>query len=117
LKKAVSTEIGRGNFPLVLGGDHSLGIGSISGVLEHYKNLGLIWFDAHGDANTMETTPSGNIHGMPLAVALGHGYEKLTEIFNHHHIKPENLVLIGIRDLDEGEKKLFRDLNIKVYTM
>lgn len=117
LKSAVAKEIDKNNFPFVLGGDHSLAIGSVSGVLQHYENLGLIWFDAHGDANTMETTPSGNIHGMPLAVALGYGHERLTAIFENTKIKPENLVLIGIRDLDEGEKALFKKLNVKVYTM
>ncbi len=70
----------QGRFPLVLGGDHSIAIGTIAGVLQHKKNLGVIWFDAHGDINTAETSPSGNIHGMPVAVSLGHGHESLTEI-------------------------------------
>src|SRR5699024_12026209 len=79
----------------ILGGDHSIAIGSISGVLKHYQNPGLIWYDAHGDINTAETSPSGNIHGMPLAASLGYGHEKLTQIFeNNAHIKPENVVLI-----------------------
>src|SRR5690625_7354052 len=83
-----------------------------------YENLGVIWYDAHGDINTTETSPSGNIHGMPLAVSLGYGHEKLTNIlFEQPKIKPENVVLIGIRDLDEGEKERLRKLNIKVYTM
>src|SRR5699024_534079 len=75
-------------------------------------------YDAHGDINTAETSPSGNIHGMPLAASLGYGHEKLTQIFeNNAHIKPENVVLIGIRDLDDGEKELLKELNVKVYTM
>src|SRR5699024_1921612 len=77
INSAVSTTIANGNFPLVLGGDHSIAIGTISGLVEHYSNLGLIWSDAHGDINTAETSPSGNIHGMPLAVSLGYGHEKL----------------------------------------
>ncbi|HLR54484.1 MAG TPA: arginase [Pseudogracilibacillus sp.] len=117
LKSAVSTTISNGNFPLVLGGDHSIAIGTISGLVEHYSNLGLIWYDAHGDINTAETSPSGNIHGMPLAVSLGYGHEKLLSLFEQSHIKPENVVLIGIRDLDDGEKQLLKDLNVKVYTM
>lgn len=118
LKNVVSGEIAKGHFPLVLGGDHSIAIGTISGVLKHYQNPGLIWYDAHGDINTAETSPSGNIHGMPLAASLGYGHEKLTQIFeNNAHIKPENVVLIGIRDLDDGEKELLKELNVKVYTM
>lgn len=117
LKETVSSTIDKGNFPLVLGGDHSIAIGTIAGVLEHYSNPGLIWYDAHGDINTADTSPSGNIHGMPLAVSLGYGHDKLTRLFEQSHIKPENVVLIGIRDLDDGEKQLLRELNVKVYTM
>lgn len=117
LKETVSSTIDKGNFPLVLGGDHSIAIGTIAGVLEHYSNPGLIWYDAHGDINTAETSPSGNIHGMPLAVSLGYGHDKLTRLFEQNHIKPENVVLIGIRDLDDGEKQLLRELNVTVYTM
>lgn len=118
LAKKVDEQVMLGRFPLVLGGDHSIAIGTIAGVSRHYKNLGVIWYDAHGDINTEETTPSGNIHGMPLAVSLGLGHERLTNILNQKpKIKPENVVLIGIRDLDEGEKQLLRQLKIKVYTM
>lgn len=118
LAKKVDEQVTLGRFPLVLGGDHSIAIGTIAGVSRHYKNLGVIWYDAHGDINTEETTPSGNIHGMPLAVSLGLGHERLTNILNQKpKIKPVNVVLIGIRDLDEGEKQLLRQLKIKVYTM
>jgi len=118
LAKIIDEQVRKDYFPLVLGGDHSIAIGSLAGVSKHYNNLGVIWYDAHGDINTTETSPSGNIHGMPLAVSLGLGHEKLTTILhNEPKIKPENVVLIGIRDLDEGEKKLLRELNIKVYTM
>ncbi|HLR10487.1 MAG TPA: arginase [Sporosarcina sp.] len=118
LSKVVSEEIEKERFPLVLGGDHSIAIGSIAGVSQHYENLGVIWYDAHGDINTVETSPSGNIHGMPLAVNLGLGHEKLTDIMGEApKVKPENIVMIGIRDLDEGEKELIKKLNVKVYTM
>lgn len=118
LAKVVSEEIERKRFPLVLGGDHSIAIGSIAGVSQHYHNLGVIWYDAHGDINTVETSPSGNIHGMPLAVSLGLGHKKLTDIIGDApNVKPENVVMIGIRCLDEGEKELLKKLNIKVYTM
>ncbi|MBO1004041.1 arginase [Pseudogracilibacillus auburnensis] len=118
LAEVVDEQVEKNFFPLVLGGDHSIAIGSIAGVSKHYENLGVIWYDAHGDINTVETSPSGNIHGMPLAVNLGLGHQKLTEIlYNQPKIKAENVVLIGVRDLDEGEKDLLRKLNIKVYTM
>ncbi|WP_342471675.1 arginase [Metasolibacillus sp. FSL H7-0170] len=103
--------------PLVLGGDHSIAIGTLAG-LEKYKNLGVIWFDAHADINTPESTPSGNIHGMPLAVSLGLGHERLTSI--HHagpKVKAENIIIIGARSVDEGERELIKEKNIKVYTM
>lgn len=118
LAKIVDEQITLGRFPLVLGGDHSIAIGTIAGVSNHYKDLGLIWYDAHGDINTDETTPSGNIHGMPLAASLGFGHERLISVLkNKPKVKPENIVLIGIRDLDDGEKEILKRLNIKVYTM
>jgi len=118
LAKTVDEIVKRESFPLILGGDHSIAIGSLAGLYPHYNNLGVIWYDAHGDINTNETSPSGNIHGMPLAASLGLGDDNLTSI--HHSapkIKPENLVLIGIRDLDKGEKETIRKLNIKTFTM
>lgn len=105
-------------FPLVLGGDHSIAIGTFAGIAKHYKNLGVIWYDAHGDLNTPETSPSGNIHGMPLAVSLGLGHPDLVKIAGFSpKIKPENIVIIGARALDEGEKELIREKGIRVYTM
>ncbi|HHY73586.1 MAG TPA: arginase [Bacillus bacterium] len=105
-------------FPLVLGGDHSIAIGSIAGIAKHYKNLGVIWYDAHGDLNTAETSPSGNIHGMPLAVCLGLGHPKLINIAGYSpKVRPENIVIIGARSLDDGEKKLIRENGIRVYSM
>lgn len=107
-----------GRFPLVLGGDHSIAIGTIAGVAKHYKNMGVIWYDAHGDLNTAETSPSGNIHGMPLAVSLGIGHPLLINVGGYSpKIKSENVVIIGARALDEGEKRLIKEKGMKVYTM
>ncbi|SOC41709.1 arginase [Ureibacillus acetophenoni] len=122
----ISTELGdrvenvlnAGRFPLVLGGDHSIAIGTLSGLAKHYKNLGVIWYDAHADLNSPETTPSGNIHGMPLAVCLGIGDDRLTQIRDFTpKIKPENIIIIGARSVDPGEKELIKKLGIKVYSM
>ncbi|ADC48585.1 arginase [Alkalihalophilus pseudofirmus OF4] len=107
-----------GYYPLVLGGDHSIAIGTLAGVTKDRKNLGVIWYDAHGDLNTSETSPSGNIHGMPLAVSLGLGDESLTSIGGFApKIKPEHIVIIGARSLDEGEKELIKEKGIKIFTM
>lgn len=108
----------RGNFPLVLGGDHSIALGTLAGISKHYQNLGVIWYDAHGDLNTADTSPSGNIHGMPLAASIGLGHPDLVGIGGYMpKVKPENIVIIGARALDEGEKLLIKEKGIKVYTM
>lgn len=118
LAEQVYGEKNIGQFPLILGGDHSLAIGSLAGVTKNQQDLGVIWFDAHGDLNTHLTSPSGNIHGMPLAASLGYGHEKLINIAGFTpKIKPENLVIIGARDLDPGEKALIKELNIRTYGM
>lgn len=118
LAAEVSKAAGQGHFPLVIGGDHSISIGTLAGLSAHYKNLGVIWIDAHSDLNTADTSPSGNIHGMSLAVSIGMGHPLLTDIMGDNPIvKPENVILIGSRSLDEGEKKLIRSLGIKCYTM
>lgn len=118
LAEHVSQIMTRGRFPLIFGGDHSIAIGTIAGVAKHKPNLGVIWYDAHGDLNTHETSPSGNIHGMSLAVSLGFGDERLTKIMDFApKIKPEHVVIIGARDLDEGEKRLIKEQGIKVFTM
>ena len=118
LAQKVAKVVDEGSFPLVLGGDHSIAIGTLAGLAKHYNHLGVIWFDAHGDLNTVETSPSGNIHGMPLAISLGWGHKRLTNIagfspkVNHNHT-----VIIGARSLDEGEKRLIKEKGIKVFTM
>ncbi|MCG7339953.1 arginase [Staphylococcus sp. ACRSN] len=118
LCKSVSESISENHFPLILGGDHSIAIGSISGVSQHYNNLGIIWYDAHGDLNVPEESPSGNIHGMPLRILAGDGDPSLVEIGGDNpKVKAENIVLIGMRDLDIGEKKYIKENNIKTFTM
>lgn len=118
LAQTVSDVITNKRFPLVLGGDHSIAIGTLAGVSRHYQNLGVIWYDAHGDLNTADTSPSGNIHGMPLAASIGIGDDALTRIGGYTpKVKPENIVIIGARSLDEGEKELIKEKGIKVYTM
>lgn len=116
LNKEVSTSIENNRFPLVLGGDHSIAVGSVSAISKHYNNLGVIWYDAHGDLNIPEESPSGNIHGMPLRILTGEGPKELLEL-NSNVIKPENIVLIGMRDLDKGERQFIKDHNIKTFTM
>ena len=107
-----------GQFPLILGGDHSIAIGTLAGLGDRYENLGVIWYDAHADLNTGETSPSGNIHGMPLAVSIGLGHEKLVNIRGFApKIKPENVVIIGARSIDPGERELIKEKGIKVFTM
>lgn len=108
-----------GGFPLTIGGDHALAAGSLAGASRYFKeDLAVIWIDAHGDINTFETSPSGNVHGMPLAASMGVGDELLTNLyFKGLKVKRENVFIIGARDLDEGELKLIEDLNLKVWTM
>jgi len=111
-----------GDVPLVLGGDHSVAIGTVSGVAEHYREkgeaVGLIWVDAHADMNTPSTSPSGNIHGMPLSSLLGMGPEALVELGGYSpKVDKSNVCLIGIRNLDEAEKEIVRASGINAYTM
>jgi arginase len=114
--------MGSGRLPVVLGGDHSIAMGSIAGVAGHFREqggrLGLLWFDAHGDMNTPESTNSGNVHGMPLSHVLGSGDEGLATIGGFRpKVQAANACLIGIRDLDEREKRLIADSGIRVFTM
>jgi arginase len=105
------------SFPLVLGGDHSIAIGTLAGLRQRPGQFGLIWLDAHTDANTAETTPSGNIHGMPLAVALGYGDPRLTGIGGSPYIQPQHTVIIGARSVDPGEREFLTRLGIAVFTV
>ena len=106
-----------GRFPLILGGDHSLAIGTLAGISKHYQDLGVIWYDAHADSNTEETSPSGNIQGMPLAASIGAGHADLVKVGGYKHkIKSENIVLVGVREMDPGEKEFIYDNRIKLFT-
>ncbi len=107
LSGLVETSLREGGFPLVLGGDHSIAIGTLAGVFRaRGVQPGLIWVDAHGDINTPLTSPSGNVHGMPVSMA-----------FDAHHIVPERTVLLGLRDVDEGERRAIRELGIRAFSM
>jgi arginase len=116
---AVATSMQGGRFPLVLGGDHSLSAGSIRGAAKH-KKLGVIWVDAHADFNTAETTPSGNIHGMPLAALCGMGDPRLVCLWEDETapvLDPRRVAVIGARDLDPGEKRNLREADVMVQSM
>ena len=114
----VTTILQEGDFPLILGGDHSIGLGSINGVANVHKNVGVLWIDAHADFNTDQSTPSGNIHGMVLASLAGLGNSSLTNIGGWSpKIHKETIVIVGARDLDPGEQELLRTNSIHVFTM
>jgi arginase len=121
--EAVLKTLEEGMTPLVLGGDHSLAAGSISGVSEFYRRqgqkIGVLWIDAHADINTPETSPSGNVHGMPLAALLGLGPDALGNLYGYSpKVSPENTVLVGVRDIDGAERENIRRAGIsEVYTM
>lgn len=118
-RAAVGKGLARGCTPLVLGGDHSIAIGSVAALAEHHralgKRIGVIWVDAHADMNRPHTSPSGNIHGMPLAVLMGHGDPRLTN--PSPSVRPENVSVLGARQLDPGEKRLINRLGVRVFTM
>ena len=114
----VTSTLQEGDFPLILGGDHSIGLGSLSGVAKVHKNVGVIWIDAHADFNTDQTTPSGNIHGMILASLAGLGNSALSNIGGWSpKIQKETIVIVGARDLDRGEQELLHTHSIHVFTM
>jgi arginase len=121
LAAEVEAVLQAGNFPLVVGGDHSCAIGTWSGVhraLQRKGPLGLIWIDAHMDSHTFATTPSGQIHGMPLAALLGHGERALTAIEGAEaKLRPEHVCLIGVRSFETGEAALLQRLGVRVYDM
>ena len=122
LHDAVYAELQAGRLPIVLGGDHCLGIGSISAVARHCRDVGkklrILWLDAHADFNTNALTPSGNIHGMPVACLCGHGPQALIEIGGHvPAISPKWIRQIGIRSVDEGEKRFVHEQDLEVFDM
>lgn len=118
LCKKVDEVMKAGRFPVVLGGDHCIALGTIKGVLHNKPKLGVIWFDAHGDINTAETSPSGNIHGMPVASLLGLGSEELYKVGGEEYkLDKSNFVYIGSRDLDAGERATMKELGMHVFTM
>jgi arginase len=118
LSQIVSETLQAGEFPLILGGDHSIALGSISGVARQHRDVGVIWVDAHGDFNTEDTTPSGNIHGMVLAALAGLGNQQLTHIDGWGpKLNKDTIVIVGVRDLDAGEQELLRTHKIHVFTM
>jgi len=108
--------------PLVLGGDHSIAAGAVSGVASYFrkekKQIGYIWLDAHGDMNTPESSPSGNVHGMPLAAVMGYGAPELVDLLGFKpKVEPQNIVLVGVRDLDLQERRLVKKSGVRVFTM
>jgi arginase len=116
LRDETATAIAAGETPLVLGGDHSLAMGTIGGAARD-ASIGVVWFDAHGDFNTPATTPSGNVHGMPLAAALGRGGIGSTEWARAPGLDAENVALVGLRSLDNPEKEAIRDSDVTAFTM
>src|SRR6202161_2271619 len=122
LGNLVAETLARGNVPLVLGGDHSVAVGTVSGVSRHFRErqqtIGLIWLDAHADMNTPETSPSGNVHGMPLACITGIGPPELTRLFGYQpKVNPKNAVVVGLRDVDAIEKPPVRDSGVRAFPM
>jgi len=122
LADQVEAALESGSIPIVLGGDHSIAIGSVAGLSAFYRKrderVGVIWFDAHGDMNTPESSPSGNIHGMPFAAILGHGAQELTHISGFApKVSPEDCVLIGARSVDPEEAVALKASGIRVVTM
>jgi arginase len=122
LAEMVQKSLDEGLLPLVLGGDHSIAIGSLTGVAAHMRaknqRLGYIWLDAHGDMNTPESSPSGNVHGMPLAAVMGYGPPEITELAGFKpKVEPRNVSLVGIRDLDSKERRLVKESGVHIFTM
>lgn len=122
LAERVESSLEQEKFPLVIGGDHSIAIGTLAGLGAYYSkkkiSWGVLWIDAHGDFNTPETSPSGNIHGMGLAASAGIGDSRLTSLYGESRkVDPANVVLIGIRDLDIGEKQNIRSAGVQVFTI
>ncbi|MFB6186610.1 MAG: arginase, partial [Halobacteriaceae archaeon] len=116
LAEEVAEAIDNDLFPLVLGGDHSIAIGTINGASQA-TDIGAIWFDAHGDFNTPETSPSGNVHGMPLAAVTGQGIFAGMEWANATNLPEGNVVIVGLRNVDEEERNALKQSSISVFTM
>ncbi len=122
LAKTTRRILDEGAMPLILGGDHSLSMGSVAGMSDHFaskgQRMGVLWLDAHGDINTPSTSLTGNVHGMPLAHILGLGNSDFLKLCSQKPmVSPKNVVLVGIRDLDPAEKSIIRELGIKTFTM
>jgi arginase len=122
LRARVERVLDAGGFPLVVGGDHSIACGTVGGIASWHQRrgerIGLIWFDAHGDFNTPDSSPTGNVHGMPLASCLGYGPDELTRLADvFPMVEARNAVLVGIHQLDAGERALIHAAGIKAYTM
>ena len=117
LARTVEKSLEEGAFPLVLGGDHSIAIGTIAGLLRRQPRLGLLWFDAHGDYNTDATSPSGNIHGMPVATSVGLGHKTLMTAYHGHFVDPAKIVYVGVRTLDPPEAEALRKSGTTVFSM
>ena len=122
LANMVEAAADQGKFPIVLGGDHSVAIGTVSGLSQRYrkqgKKIGLVWIDAHADMNTPETSPSGNVHGMPLACCIGMGPRELTSIYDYApKVDPGNVAVIGLRSVDADERKNVQRAGVHAYTM
>lgn len=122
LAEAVEKTLGEDMMPVILGGDHSIAAGSVAGVSSFFrkqsKRVGLIWLDAHGDVNIPETSPSGNVHGMPLASVMGYGAPELTELSGFKpKVEPQNIAMVGIRNLDAKERQLVKKSGVHVFTM
>ncbi|KAG5492560.1 hypothetical protein JKF63_01138 [Porcisia hertigi] len=117
--RCVRNVAAQGRFPLTVGGDHSIAIGTVSGVLSVHPDAGVLWVDAHADINTISGTVSGNLHGCPLSILMGLDRANIPECFSWvpHLLKPHKLAYIGLRDVDEAEKKILRDLNITAFSM
>jgi arginase len=118
IARLVSHTVSDGFFPIVLGGDHSVALGTLAGLRDIHGPGGVIWIDAHGDLNSPETSPSGNVHGMVLAAALGLAGERFRdEGWGLPAVEPGRVALVGVRSLDDGERELLRDNDVKVFTM
>jgi arginase len=122
LAAAVGQALSRGRFPLALGGDHSVAVGTMGGVSQHFREkgqkVGIVWLDAHADMNTPDSSPSGNVHGMPLACIVGMGPPKLTHLLGYAPIvDPRNAVIVGLRDVDQVERSHVRESGVRAFTM